>query len=240
MSCQRLQAYFEEHEGCVSPWIADAELLEHAANCSSCREFAQSQDEVAAGLNLVRKSAPAVRQALDAAVLAAYHREVALARASATAPPAHAQSGWVGLRWVAAAAFCIVLVAALLFRTSHSTKSGPEAQARPLVVASPPKPAAPDVAAPPRVQRKKSATFSTNPIRAAVAASDPHSNSLPSGFRSLMYCDEISCSGGMEVVRIQLPSPGVALTQASAQSGSVSADVLVGEDGLARAIRIVE
>ena len=238
MSCQKLQAYFEQHEGCVSPRIADAELIEHAANCSSCREFAQSQKEVAAGLNLLQKSAPAVPQALDAAVLAAYHREVALPP-SATVPPVHAQTGWAGLRWAAAAAFCLVLVTALFFRTSHSTKPRPEAQARPLVVASPPKPAAADVAAPPKTERRKSATASSNPIRAA-AAPGRHSSSLPSGFRSLMYCDEISCSGGMEVVRIQLPSQGLALTQASAQSGSVSADVLVGEDGLARAIRIVE
>jgi hypothetical protein len=65
-------------------------------------------------------------------------------------------------------------------------------------------------------------------------------DSVPEGFRSLMYCDELSCNGGMEVVRVQLPSPAAGFMPASASGNrAVSADVLVGADGFARGIRIV-
>ena len=66
-------------------------------------------------------------------------------------------------------------------------------------------------------------------------------NSFPTRFQSLMYCDQISCPGAMEVIRVQLPSPVLGLTPASARAnGAVSADVLVGPDGIARGIRVVE
>jgi hypothetical protein len=56
-----------------------------------------------------------------------------------------------------------------------------------------------------------------------------------------MYCDQISCSDSMDVIRVQLPSPVMGITPASARMGGVvSADVLVGPDGIARGIRVVE
>jgi hypothetical protein len=72
------------------------------------------------------------------------------------------------------------------------------------------------------------------PVRAARA--------LPDGFRSLMYCDALSCPETMDMIRVQLPTtamPG----QVSGfihPSGSVTADVLVGPDGIARGIRFEE
>jgi hypothetical protein len=73
--------------------------------------------------------------------------------------------------------------------------------------------------------------------RSQTSAAD--SSSLTADFRSLMFCDAISCDGNMEVVRIQLPSSVMPLS-AAAQPRATSADVLIGEDGVARAIRIVE
>jgi hypothetical protein len=65
--------------------------------------------------------------------------------------------------------------------------------------------------------------------------------SFPTRFQSLMYCDQISCPGAMEVIRVQLPSPVMGLTPTSARmGGAVSADILVGPDGIARGIRVVE
>ena len=55
-----------------------------------------------------------------------------------------------------------------------------------------------------------------------------------------MYCDELSCDGGMEVVRVQLPSlPAGLMPVPTAGNRVVTADVLVGADGFARGIRIV-
>jgi hypothetical protein len=45
----------------------------------------------------------------------------------------------------------------------------------------------------------------------------------------------------MEIIRVQLPSPVMGLTPTSARmGGAVSADILVGPDGIARGIRVVE
>jgi hypothetical protein len=56
-----------------------------------------------------------------------------------------------------------------------------------------------------------------------------------------MYCDAISCGGGMEVIRVQLPSQDFPLMAGNAAADTViSADVLVGADGIARGIRIVQ
>ena len=64
---------------------------------------------------------------------------------------------------------------------------------------------------------------------------------LPPDFRSLMYCDELSCSGPMEVIRMQLPASDLLFAPGSnSANGTVLADVLVGPDGIARGIRIVQ
>jgi HAMP domain-containing protein len=70
---------------------------------------------------------------------------------------------------------------------------------------------------------------------AAVANS-----SFSAGFQNLMYCDALSCSGAMEVIRMQLPVAAMNRDPALQQrNGIVLADVLIGSDGIARAIRIV-
>ena len=57
---------------------------------------------------------------------------------------------------------------------------------------------------------------------------------------NLMYCDQISCSGALDIIRMQLPASPVAGDSTSAPAQDVVlADVLVGSDGVARAIRIV-
>jgi hypothetical protein len=44
----------------------------------------------------------------------------------------------------------------------------------------------------------------------------------------------------MEIIRVELPSSVLRSAQPSSEANMVSADVLVGSDGIARAIRIVE
>jgi len=56
-----------------------------------------------------------------------------------------------------------------------------------------------------------------------------------------MYCDQLSCAEAMEIIRVQLPTSMAGLTPGSTATGdAVFADVLVGPDGIARGIRIVE
>ena len=57
------------------------------------------------------------------------------------------------------------------------------------------------------------------------------------GFVALMFCDPLICSGDEQVIRMELPSTGTAADGNSSQP--VVADVVVGDDGLVRAMRIV-
>jgi hypothetical protein len=52
------------------------------------------------------------------------------------------------------------------------------------------------------------------------------------GYTDLMLCDPLSCSGDAQVVRMEVPAQG-------SSEQTVLADVVVGDDGLVRAIRIV-
>ncbi len=57
------------------------------------------------------------------------------------------------------------------------------------------------------------------------------------GFVALMLCDPLICSGEEQVVRMELPATGAAANGSTTQP--VLADVVIGEDGLVRAMRIV-
>jgi hypothetical protein len=53
-----------------------------------------------------------------------------------------------------------------------------------------------------------------------------------------MYCDEMTCTGAFEVIRVEIsPAPGHPADNAASP---VMAEVLVGADGIARGIRIVQ
>jgi hypothetical protein len=62
------------------------------------------------------------------------------------------------------------------------------------------------------------------------------------GYSNLMYCDPVVCSGPMQVIHIQVPAEQVdaaaAQNQGKARKSFVNADVVVGPDGVARAIRV--
>jgi hypothetical protein len=59
------------------------------------------------------------------------------------------------------------------------------------------------------------------------------------GYSNLMYCDPMVCSGPMQVVHIKVPvgqvKPNLGQTVGNA---FVNAEVVVGPDGVARAIRV--
>ena len=59
------------------------------------------------------------------------------------------------------------------------------------------------------------------------------------GYSNLMYCDPVVCSGPMQVVHIKVPAGQVKPNAGeSVGNGFVNADVVVGPDGVARAIRV--
>jgi hypothetical protein len=63
--------------------------------------------------------------------------------------------------------------------------------------------------------------------------------STDAGYVALMLCDPLSCSSDAQVVRMELPSPGTAGSGSEQDAQMRIADVVVGYDGVVRAVRIV-
>jgi hypothetical protein len=238
MTREELRAYFEDLPHLDGEFRVDPEHLVH---CAECARFVEARRKLSADLRLMRQSVPELPLSLDAAVLADYRRHVSACQSPAR-PSIHRRRGFLILSWSAAVA-AIMLVAALLFfserravitvdRTNAADLSAgpqPVAAGKTAVILQTTKQTANRREAHPgrREGRSPSIAILENPASA--------------GFRSLMYCDELSCAGAMEVIRVQLPSSAIALAStAGSANGSVLADVIVGPDGIARGIRIVE
>lgn len=241
MTCEQLRKYTNEIEQRqTAAFWSEMGVAAHVARCADCGEFVREQQRLREGLLLLRASAGTVSESLDAAVVANYRRYLAEGvavprmRARSKRPP-------LLLRWSAATAFALVVIAVALFLSRKQT----------------PKASAP-IQLPPRAAVESSSSRTAEPqIQSTKAASSPMRNHrasyrrdsemravapIPDDFRGLMYCDELSCDGAMDMIRVQLPSsvvarPGSAFTSGG---GPVYAEVLVGPDGIARGIRIEE
>jgi hypothetical protein len=76
------------------------------------------------------------------------------------------------------------------------------------------------------------------PVR--VAAEEPVAVPVPSAFQPLPNSPSLSPSSSYNVVRVRIPLSAFAVVPGTDGGGTIEADVLVGEDGLARAIRFNE
>jgi hypothetical protein len=231
MTCRELRLYFED------PLRSDAEFpieAEHLLHCTECAGFVEGQRQLGAGLRRIREGVPQFPGTLDATVLANYRRDVNR-RSYPTAANARRR---IAILCASSAAAAMILVAVLVYfarpraasRISEPFGSRSVATSQPVVGIS-----TANLSGPAKIRRSH--------LRRGRSTPSPTTSetSLPSGFRSLMYCDELSCGGVMEVIRVQLPSSGGGLGPASTPaSGTVIADVLVGPDGIARGIRVVE
>jgi hypothetical protein len=119
--------------------------------------------------------------------------------------------------------------------------------ARPIEVASSPmtEPTAQAPAAASPLIHLASAGVASNAVQAGNAAQNVAQNvgqsasSTWPGYSNLMYCDPVVCSGPMQVVHIKVPVGQVKPNVGQSVGNSfVNADVVVGPDGVARAIRV--
>lgn len=247
MNCQVVHACFEDP---LRPDFdlraASAEVAEHLVSCGDCRHFVESQRRLGAGLRLTQASAPSLPASLDAAVLNNYRKrewKPSLPLFRSGFPRRRRVALW---GWSAVGAALVVAAVILL---------APRKAAAPMV--EKPQPAQPVASSQDATGGAEHITSqavdagpTAGPSRPAPAEiADQHTpapgvvtpDALPASFRGLMYCDALSCGGTMEVIRVQLPASAVALAPRSVSSGdAVFADVLVGPDGIARGIRIVE
>ena len=76
-------------------------------------------------------------------------------------------------------------------------------------------------------------------IQSSQETREPEQSSTDAGYVALMFCDPLSCSSDAQVVRMEIPSPGMAASGAEQDAHMRIADVVVGYDGVVRAVRIV-
>jgi len=229
MTCQELRQNFE---GPLRMDAGGGVEAEHLANCAECARFVELRCELVAGLRLVRESAPELPAALEDAVLTKYRSQLAGPR------PASSFTPWRRRLAATFAAAALTVVAALAFHPKPRTDTSVARVQTAQVVSVPQRPTAINI---PKIARSR--PISSHPARRErVVQPLPAGNSPASAdFRGLMYCDPLSCGGAMQLIRVQLPSFAVALAPSEATSnGVVYADVLVGSDGIARGIRVVQ
>jgi negative regulator of sigma E activity len=82
-----------------------------------------------------------------------------------------------------------------------------------------------------RLAPVRPARSGNNQIAAAGLANEESQLDTDAGYVPLMFCDPLSCASGSQVVRMELP--------AGPSSQPQTADVVVGYDGVVRAVRIV-
>jgi hypothetical protein len=249
MTCTEIHEYLARDPGTAIKCAHDsAQISEHIANCPECNHLIEGQKELATCLDLLRGCAPQIPGSLDASVLAKYRTYISDISEQSRSAVVISLGNQMILRgafsWVAAVTFAVIVAYGTIFLLIPRQRSAARwtLTERQPVVSAPVlniKTEIPNRRQPVRKRPKSIAASAEHSD--AVPSATPVANSFPSRFRSLMYCDQLSCPGAMEVIRVQLASPVLGVSSISSKvNGVVSADVLVGPDGIARAIRVVE
>jgi hypothetical protein len=259
MTCQELRLHFEDLKRMsAGPPPDSAELAAHTAICAACSRFIEEQAELSGGLRVLRESAPEISASLDKSVLANYDVFAAKRVNVARLAPRRRITLIAAFEWTAAVVAAIVIagVGLRLFFPAEEISTTPDRVTTQQLQPAPKSPSSPESKVelsntsgphPPAIakaKRKPAVTQSRARDLAETQAPDIRSTAadpVAAGFQSLMYCDVLSCGGPMEMIRVQLPPSAVSLAPAWTRTdGVVYADVLVGPDGIARGIRIVQ
>lgn len=154
------------------------------------------------------------------------------------------RSSW---NWLVPATACIVLIAIALvagFRMSRVPNAPPASFSRM---------AAPNITTA-RIPRTMAEESGHQRARAVAKVGNPQRRPerKPAGrldaelnasarFDSLLYCDRLSCGEPMQVIRLQVPVANVGRAyQSLARNGFMTAELVVGSDGVTRAVRIAK
>jgi hypothetical protein len=233
MNCQRLRQHTENSpDGAFNLGHFSAEILAHIEGCFECKDFVQQRRELAFGLLRIREASPEVPQSLNAAVLTAFRQHVAIPRREHK-PPKRAGRAAI----YSSSAALLVAAAVVVFLVLPGKKVAPNIH----TPEAPQQMAAVSASGRDSQVQIKEVTAHKKVIKKSSPppAISHDQSSFPSGFTSLMYCDQLSCAGDMEIVRVQLSPSMVGLPPIRTDAaGTIVADVLVGPDGIARGIRL--
>jgi hypothetical protein len=250
MTCRELRKYLErEREIGSRNFRGASEIEEHVSLCKPCHSYVQEHEQTRENLRFVRDAAPAVPASLDRVVLTNYRELVReLARTRERSRKGARPLVFGALAWTAAAALALIVSygeIALFLRGDHGRSwSGTQTPAPVFAPGIEPKHNSVAELRPPGTKLELPAEKrilhleKQEPRRPQIAE---QSSSQPVDFQGLMYCDELSCGGTMEVIRMRVPAEALGIGSAVAPTNDlISADVLVGPDGIARGIRVAE
>ncbi|MGA9475944.1 MAG: hypothetical protein WBV36_25990 [Terriglobales bacterium] len=236
MTCHELRLYSEDPLRMDATFACEAE---HLAHCTECARFVEARHELGAGLRLVRESAPEPSAALKATVLGNYRRQI-------TGGPPHARlrtrrfaivCGTAAATVVLAFAATLLLYSARRLETSNLKIESTQPPMAQLGISE---------RRANSVPRTNAASSPKTRLRSIPQPRQAHhmattKSPASEDFRSLMYCDALSCGGAMQLIRVQLSFSAAAFELAeSSPDGAMYADILVGSDGIARGIRVVQ
>lgn len=234
---------------------ADEQMLNHVEECTKCGAWLDRQKIVAAGMQTLqartagREAGPQVERAL-----LRMFRQVPF---EATQPVAAYRSAPIAFRlsrffevgaYVAVAAAIVVglflgtqLLHERYTKAPAQSQSGPAATQKTQAAASvTPRDIAPTGHERPAVSAKRQAAsrpaVQSKGARASGADAVVSQTSDDSEYVALMFCDPLSCSTDAQVVRLELPAPAASSDR---NAPTQLADVVVGYDGVVRAMRIV-
>ena len=210
-------------------------LREHVEDCAECRRRLANQRMLSAGLASIAGEAGQPSPQLRSALMAEFRRE------RKVVPMRRVSAKWIAVATAAAAAVLIAVFFAASLRKAPEivappvlpVAKAPVAPPAPAPVSVTPKPmpaaARAHVPVPPRPRRK--------------AAPQPAPAEVATDFFEIPYVEPLRPDQRADVFRVQVPRASMAAFGLPVTGGHldshVTADVLMGEDGVVRAVRFI-
>jgi hypothetical protein len=235
----------------------DEQILSHAEECSRCGTWLDRQQVLAAGLHTLqartagRQAGPQVERALLRMFRQVPFEATQPVAAHRSAPIAFRLSRFfeVGAYAAVVAAILVGLFLGVRLLEEGSTKHLVQRQSSPASATPAQQTQGAENLAPKAIAPATREAVSAKLAVASRPAAQSNRISAPGNtaaalqttddpdYVALMFCDPLSCSSDAQVVRMELPASG-ATTDPNAQP--LVADVVVGDDGVVRAMRIVD
>jgi hypothetical protein len=230
MSCRhRLPDIIDLARGETVALEQEKMALDHVRSCEKCAARLEQERAMSAALRRLAAEPQAPASEIDGALLAAFDA------ARTSRGPASAVAAWLPLAAIVAATVMIVLVPARGRTTRQQPLDVREAPAAGVSSAAVSPLPAPQPAVITRARGQRRASSSLARLPAAAPEATPFI--VPAGASAWPRFE----SG--ELIRIDIPDsmlPALGLWPRPSEAGALQADVLVGQDGLARAVRLVQ
>jgi hypothetical protein len=248
---------FEHRATSLTLWelsqAQDPQIVDHAGECQKCAAWLQRQRTLAATMQTLQArtaacaAGPDVEQSLLRVFRQGTSQPVQPEMAHQFTPIAMRLSRFfeVGAYVAVAAAIVVALFLGVRLLEQRSIDVRVTSQVAQPSVSVPSVVADNSESQPqlPAVSRSKDERSPTRRVQSASKSladtTEPSQPSTDADYVALMFCDPLSCSSDAQVVRMELPSPGMAASGGEQDAQMRIADVVVGYDGVVRAVRIV-